>query len=175
MLENSPVFINIESKTTDVVVITPPADNPVVEINSFVNIERTDIEVVAVGPIWVQTGGAAAATITFTAGQVLSGHRVVTTNGAGQAIYADVANAAHVNGVVGLTTNAALLGGDVTVVDSGQVSEPSWNWSTNLPIYLTGMGQLTQTLPTTGFALQIAVPTSATSVIVAIKMPIFLI
>jgi hypothetical protein len=74
-----------------------------------------------------------------------------------------------------MSLNAAVADGAVATAVTGRVAEPSWNWNTNLPIYLTGMGQLTQSLPTSGFALQVAVPTSATSVIVAIKTPIFLI
>lgn len=119
-------------------------------------------------------GAAGGTTITLTAGEALGGHRIVTTNALGQAIYADVSSLPQANSVVGLTLGATLSGAQATVQLAGLIEEPSWSWIPQQPIYLTGLGQLTQTRPTTGNMLQIATPVTATSIILAVKIPVTL-
>lgn len=121
------------------------------------------------------TGGTGEVTVVAaTAGAAVGGHRVVTSLSDGTVVHADVTNPAHVLNVVGMTLGAAASGASVQVAMQGRVEEPSWAWVAGSPIYLTGLGLLTQTVPTSGYALQVAVPLSPTSIVLMVKMPIAL-
>lgn len=103
----------------------------------------------------------------MTAGVALSGHRLVTRNTSGAAIYADATNAGHINAPLWLTLGAASLGDQVSVQSAGIVTEPSWSWTPG-PLYLSTNGQLTQISPTASgavFLVQVGYATSATSVV----------
>lgn len=114
-------------------------------------------------------------TLDYVAGDDLGGHRLITTDPFGLAIYADQSNLDHTNKVVGLTMNAADLGASVTVLIEGPITEPSWNWDTNLPVFLSTSGQMTQTPPTSGFSLIIGFPETSTRLMVRINRPIILV
>jgi hypothetical protein len=111
---------------------------------------------------------------TRTAAATLSGHRVVKVDDAGLADYA--ANTVDdAQSVIGLTTGAVTSGGLATIQSSGLMTEPSWSWVPNNPVYLGSNGTLTQTTPTSGVVLVIGVPLSATELFIDIKTPIALI
>lgn len=82
------------------------------------------------------------------AGEVLGGHRVVTIGADGLAYYADNATSPVPNGALWVTVGAALAGELVQVVTFGPITEPSWNWIPNRPVFLGTNGMLTQTAPT---------------------------
>lgn len=103
----------------------------------------------------------------------LGGHRVVVVFDS-SIDYADKDNPSHTQIVSGITTSAVNIGEDVLVTISGDVEEVSWTWELNKPIFLGNNGLMTQTVPSTGFLLQIGYPVSATKMIVDIKMPISL-
>ena len=112
-----------------------------------------------------------APTITPAAAIALGGHRVIVLNGDGEAIYADHSIVAHAGRAIGITTGAAEEGELVTVQTGGDITEPSWTWDTELPIFLSTNGQLTQTAPNTGFTQQIAVPVTATRILIDLQTP----
>jgi hypothetical protein len=111
-------------------------------------------------------------TITMAAGYNLSGHRIVTINSEGAAIYADKDIHASLLNILGMTTGAVLAGENATIIPAGEIAEPSWTFDTSLPVYLNNNGLLTQALPTTGAIMQVGVPMSATKMLIDIKMPI---
>jgi hypothetical protein len=116
------------------------------------------------GPTGPQ-GPAGDATVTMTAGATLSGHRLVTKQADGTAIYADATNPAHVSVPLWLTLGAAAMGDQVTAQASGIVTEPSWSWTPG-PLYLDVTGLLTQTVPvSSSFLVQVGYATSATSIV----------
>lgn len=107
------------------------------------------------------------------AGEDLGGHRVLVTDASDELIYADNSILTHRWKIIGISAQAALIGNICTYAgDTQELTEGSWSWDTNLPIYLTGEGLLTQTPPTTGFIMIVAFPTSATSLQVKISNPI---
>lgn len=110
----------------------------------------------------------------YVAGTNLSGHRLVTLNSSQQVVYASSSNLAHVDKVIGLTVGAATAGETIEIVRSGEVNEPSWEWSLNEPIFLGVDGVLTQTPPASGFLLFVAFPISPTRVFVDIKQALIL-
>lgn len=113
--------------------------------------------------------GAQGESLVGVAGAALSGHRLVAVDGTGAMVYATGPDA------IGLTLNAASIGGDVTVQQGGFVSEPSWNWAPGSPIFQVGAGQLTQTIPTTGMLRQVAVALTATKIALDLQPPTILI
>ena len=118
------------------------------------------------GPV----GGSA---LQYPAGAALSGHRMVVLE-AGLAIYADKDTPAHAGKVLGMTTGAAALGELATIQTGGELTEPSWAWTLDQPIFVGVTGTLTQTPPATGFVLTVGFPITATKIFLAIGEPTIL-
>lgn len=118
------------------------------------------------------TGGTA---LQYPAGMALGGHRMIVLDDTGLAIYADNSIPAHAGKVLGMTTGAANPGELATIQTGGELTEPSWSWLLNQPIYLGANGLLTQTPPVTGFSLIVGFPITATKAYISIKQLIFLI
>jgi hypothetical protein len=110
----------------------------------------------------------------YIAGSALGGHRVVIIGDDRNLYYADNTNLTHMFRVLGITTGAVNQGSVVSVQTEGPISEVSWNWTMNIPIYLTTNGQLTQSAPDIGFLLEIAFPMSPDSMFIKIDDPILL-
>lgn len=111
----------------------------------------------------------------YPAAYAISGHRIVTLDEHGAAIYASSAIPAHANRVIGMTENAAAAGDDLNIKKIGKLVEPSWNWQLDKPVYLGADGFLTQTppaVPTAEFSLVVGFPASATSLFINIGIPI---
>lgn len=120
-------------------------------------------------------GGAGDLIITdHLAGEALGGHRGVIVGNDNRLYYADQSNLAHFNRVLGITTSAAIPDSPASVRVGGIMAEPSWNWDLDKFIYLGGNGLLTQALPGTGFLLEMGWPINRTSMMVDIKLPLFL-
>lgn len=118
--------------------------------------------------------GPSTTTLSKTAGETLSGHRVVIVGDDGLIYYADKGVDAHKHKVLGITTGAANSGATATIHSYGAITEPSWIWTMGLPVWLSTQGQLTQTPPTSGFILEIGFPLSATTLFVDIDKAITL-
>jgi hypothetical protein len=76
--------------------------------------------------------------------------------------------------ILGLALNSATAGQSVNVQFAGQVTFSGWNWTGNGPVFLDLNGQLTQTPPASGFALQMGVPLGATSVLLSMQPALLL-
>lgn len=112
-----------------------------------------------------------------TAAGATGGHRMVILNAAGQVEYADALIPEHAMQVLGMTTGAAIAGGQVTVQQSGEITEPSWSWTMNQPVFLGTNGQLTQVipaLPTAAFSLVVGFPLAATRLLIRQREPLSL-
>lgn len=110
-------------------------------------------EVLIVGPRGAQ-GDAATPVIVRLAGEALGGHRAVKIAIDGLARYASPGDA-DVQGVVGVTTGAAVEDGVVTIQTSGEMTESGWSWTPGGIIYLAASGALTQILPSSGSIYQV--------------------
>jgi hypothetical protein len=73
-----------------------------------------------------------------------------------------------------MTTGASSIGDTATIQTGGEMTEPSWSWVLDTPIWLSSSGTLTQVAPVTGFSLIVAFPISATKAIINLREPIFL-
>lgn len=123
----------------------------------------------ATGPIGPSGGSA----LTVTAGPALGGHRLVVMDGADTAQYADPTNLSHAGIVLGMTVGAVVAGQPLNVIRLGEITEPTWNWTLNQPVYLGLNGVPTQTLPPTAvFSLVVGFPITSTKLFVSIREPI---
>lgn len=119
-------------------------------------------------------GPAGSTYMTYAAGTTLSGHKAVTVNSAGQAVYVDSDTPADAGKVLGITMNAALIGASVNVQATGEVDEASWNWTPGLPVFVGPAGALTQTPPVNGFIQAVGMAVSPTKLAVGIRPAITL-
>lgn len=118
-------------------------------------------------------GEAGGAALSLIAGAALGGHRAVRSL-AGVAVYADCETLADAALVLGITQGAASEGAPVFVQTSGLMTEPSWSWTPDLPVFVGFAGVLTQTPPAIGYRLIVGVATRADQIHIGLKMPIVL-
>jgi len=114
----------------------------------------------------------ASSSYTYTAGEILGGHRAIVIDN-NLAYYTDCTNLDHINKPIGISSNASISGGNVTVVFYGEMEESSWNWDITKPIWISINGLLTQTPPETGFSCIIAMPIITTKIFIE-KQEIFI-
>jgi len=105
------------------------------------------------------------------AGTDINAHRMVAADD-GFVVYADKDDPDHIHIVAGLTDTAFLQSADVLAIMNGDIQEVTWTWTLNKPIFLGNNGFMTQTVPTTGFLLQVGYPVTTDKMIVDIKTPI---
>jgi hypothetical protein len=99
---------------------------------------------------------------------------MVVLDDAAQAIYADNTTLSHVSKVLGMTTGAANALDLATIQTGGEITEPSWSWALNTPIFLGATGLLTQVQPVSGFSLVVAFPITQTKIFISLREPIIL-
>ena len=109
------------------------------------------------------------------AGQTLSAYKAIVPDGSGAFVYADNQNLHHASIVYGLTKQAINNGSAGIAQTYGPVSNDTWAWELEKPIFLATEGELTQTPPVSGFSLIVAYPITATSIFMSIGEPIMLI
>lgn len=171
--------MGVESEVTIITTESDPPPALIVTQEGPVNI----LTITGVGPQGIPGGigatgppGAAGATVlTYAAGINLSGHRMVVLNDSAEAVYADNTVTTHANKVIGMTIGAAMAGADATIQSGGELAEPSWSWTLNVPIWLSSNGLLTQVVPVSGFSLIVGFPITATKMFIDIREPIYLI
>jgi hypothetical protein len=126
-----------------------------------------------VTPAKTEDTAASQVVVSFPASVALGGHRVVRLL-AGSLIYAGKDSLTDSDIVLGLTLEAADAGAPARVLVSGPVTESSWSWTPDLPIFLSSAGLMTQTPIAEGFSLIVGKAVSATEIYFGIKMPIIL-
>lgn len=147
-------------------VVTPQAFNVRAVPTNAVSVNTSGAAVILV-PVPGGQGvpGASGGTVQAIAAAVLSGHRVVTPLNDGTVDYADATNTAHASRPMLLTTSAWNRGDLATLIFAGPVTEPSWNWTPGLPIYLGADGVLAQTVDLAAvFTLIVAEVINATTI-----------
>lgn len=112
--------------------------------------------------------------LTYTASEVLGGHRIVRSTGDGSCGYADHANLEHGDDTIGMTLGAAALGAPVEVQCANRLSHSGWAWTPGLPVFLGTNGLPTQVEPTTGFSQVIGHAEDATTLFLSIQPSIYL-
>ena len=103
--------------------------------------------------------------------QSIQGHRVIA-NRNGLADICDVLDINSCKNAIGIGLNAAAIGEAVTIVSFGEISESSWGFTPDLPVFLGLNGTLTQIVPQSGNLVRVGVAQSATALFVNIHRPI---
>lgn len=119
-------------------------------------------------------GGTALQVLAATA---IGGHRAVVLDATGRAIYADNSQLSHMHKVLGMTLNAGVMDDPINVVRYAEITEPSWEWVLDTPVFVGANGVLTQTVPAfpAAFSQIVGFPVSATTLFVTMREPIRLI
>lgn len=171
-------------------VLTLPATEQVVvehNVADVVTTERADVVVASMRDVQVITmgqpgprgpagpAGSVASTVTKVAAVALGGHRVVTLNSSGEAIYADNTNIAHIDKVLGVTTHAVDSGDEVAIQTYGELEEASFAWTVATPaVFLVANGLMSHTAPTTGFVRKVGFVTEADTLFIDLGEPVAL-
>lgn len=116
-------------------------------------------------------GAPAATYITFPAAVPLGGNRAVRLL-SGRLIYASSDSAGDANLFLGLTMGAVSADATAQVQTTGVMTEPSWSWIADTPVFCGAAGVLTQTPPSTGFSLIVGIATSPTQIYIGPKAPV---
>jgi hypothetical protein len=118
----------------------------------------------------------AQATLTQKTITPIGGHRIVYLDADG-AKYASNNDLSHLGRVVGITLGASDSNNKVFIRTSGEVVEPSWNWSKFGPVFLGQNGLLTQSSPgpPAFFSQVVGQAIGPTQIVINIQPPIVLI
>lgn len=92
----------------------------------------------------------------------------------GYAIIADNSISTLSKSVLGISEENTLEGNKTSVVVAGEITNVGWNLIPDSPVYLSTNGDITETIPTTGFLLKIGIALTTTSILVDIDLPIHL-
>lgn len=126
------------------------------------------------GSIKGDKGDPGGLTCSKTAGETIGGHRVVIQSSDGKVYYASSYIPEHSAKVCGITTHAATKDAQVLIQAADTLTETSWNWTPDLPIFLGDSGYLTQDEDGTGsFLLVMGVALSATSMLIDKQIALF--
>jgi hypothetical protein len=164
------VILNLSSPATVEV-------NPVTSATEIHVATQQVVVALRTGPQGPQGEPGTGVSETAVASTALGGHRVVCFNTDGELEYASNDNAAHVHAVVGLTTGAVSSGDTATVVYQGLITEGSWSWTPQAPVFLGQNGLLTQIAPVAGvsvFRCILGVAVSATQLWISPQTPVVL-
>lgn len=165
----SDITVVVET-TVCTVVVENLAGGPAVEIEATA--DPISIVIAEVGP--QGPPGASSGNRQADAGAPVSGHRVLVQLDDGTVIHADAATPDHVQRVVGVSTNAAIVGDPVAIVGDGPVSDNSLSFTPGLPVFLGLNGAMTQTPPADPAAIiQVGAALAADTINVRISRPIY--
>lgn len=118
-------------------------------------------------------GPAGAAVMDRLANATLGGHRIVRSVGMDLVDYASAGDPSHGDDTLGITLQAANIGGPIQVQRGGAVTFNGWAWTPGEPVFLGASGQLTQAPAETGFVQVIGHAESPTTVFLDIQSPIY--
>lgn len=121
------------------------------------------------GPQGIQ--GESLTSVTYIAGEPLGGNRVVSVNALGTLVYPDLSSYTN---ILGITISSANLGATVEVQIVGTMTEPSWNWVPDYPIYAGTNGLLTQTPPESGLLYVVGYAITPNKIFIDKQQPILL-
>lgn len=100
-------------------------------------------------------------------GQITTPFKAVALTGSNNAVLADKDTPSHASAVYGLTITSANPGETVSVQTFGEV-DTNYEFTSGQPVFLGNNGNLTQTVPTSGFTLIVGWAITASKIFVSI-------
>lgn len=155
------------------VTITPPASKTVTitPITKTVTITPTGIQ----GPQGPKgDAGDTDQILTMNAGEDITSFKVVRRGSSGLGYKADSATLGHSSSVIGIATQGVTTGGSFNFIARGILTDSSLSFVDG-DIFVGADGVLTQTAPTSGFALRMGHAIGTTSMFVDIGLPMELV
>lgn len=107
------------------------------------------------------------------AGEDIGVYKMVAIS-SGNAVLADHTNPAHSRSTLGINDTFTTTGNQTSVIVVGEIVNVGWSFTVDDPVFLSTTGDLTQTIPTTGFLLKIGIALASDKVLIDIQMPIHL-
>lgn len=92
----------------------------------------------------------------------------------GLLVAADTATELHALTTIGLMFETCASGAKGNVQRVGAMTNVSWTWTAGLPVFLGASGTLTQTVPSSGFHLQLGVAKSAVTLFLDVQEAVML-
>jgi hypothetical protein len=117
-------------------------------------------------------GPSGGTTLSKTASTSLQGQYAVKSTGDSTVGPPDPGTPSDANLIVGITTGAASSGDPVMVRSLGEMVDPGWSWTPDLPVFVGAGGVLTQVVPTSGWLLQVGFAESATKLLIGLRPPL---
>jgi hypothetical protein len=112
----------------------------------------------------------------FIAGEVITpALKAVFVEDDGKVYIANCLDKTQVDRVVGVALNEAAIDGSVVVQKMGRLSNPAWSWVVGKGIFFDENGNLTQTVPTNGYWMNIAKVITPTTIDLLLRLPIILV
>ena len=111
---------------------------------------------------WVIIAGSTIGNSRYTSGEDIESFRVCVVI-AGLLYYADSSIASHASLTKYLSLTTGLAGVDIEVIEEGRYESPSLALTPDASYFLSTLGQVTTTLPTTGYVQKVFVAETTTS------------
>ena len=112
--------------------------------------------------------------ISLPTNSVISGFKVIRVDSSGFAKYASNDDITHNDKVIGVSTQSITDNTPVLVRTEGFMDDAGWTFTPGDPIYVGLNGSITQTVPSSGFILNLGQALTATRILINIKTSIIL-
>ncbi len=138
-----------------------------------VSISEDVIEVEIAGAVVTAIGGSGEALEdSIETGEAISSLKVLRNDVSDTAFIADSSDVSDFNRVLGISKEAKGSGEDIAYTISGKLEEALWSWDVTKPIFFDSNGDLTQTPPSSGFSMIVAIPITSKIINVTLKQGI---
>ena len=101
--------------------------------------------------------------------------KVVYTDGDGKVSVADCTDKTQVDKIIGIALSEAAANGSILVQKMGKLTNATWNWVVGKGIFFDSNGDLTQTVPTEGFWMNVAKVITPTMIELLMRLPVILV
>lgn len=136
------------------------------------------IQIAAQGPIGPQglpgSGEGTNNIIATTGSGGIEAYQVVYIDSSNTVKAANALNPTHIGRVIGLTTEASDAGDDVNVCVIGEVINPDWNLTPGVSYFLSDGGNISTSIPVSGFYQRIGRALNTTTLILDLGEPVLM-
>jgi hypothetical protein len=153
-------YLNVLEETDELVIIEEIVKNDIIEVGSIIIREIVGDSTKTIDDQYI-------------AGENLSGHRIAYLKD-GKVWLADKADKTNAGRIIGMTLGAVIEGDIVTVRKIGKISNPGWGLTPNTLYFLHSNGEISASIPTSGFVQNIGAAIDQDTLEIRITIPILL-